>query len=281
MKYDILLERVAHPPIKKLPKLEKAFANLALSTKENQEESIKKIEQILTNITDGCKVVVELARGGIWYDNCCVTALPKKEFIKDIGKFKKDSISIKNIESLIITIGLGLFKIMSPSEMVAIILHELGHWNVHFNSTSSVLLHLFRFILHTINVGGFIAIVITHQIAPIIYVMFLMIFLASNTINYFSQKVEYECDEIAVKYGYGDDLYSAFQKMKILRSKYKSEPAVIIFLRQIKDLFFGVTHPELEDRMTRITEHIKTKYKDLYNLPKHKKLIKEYYNISV
>jgi len=154
----------------------------------------------------------------------------------------------------------GLVRTSTHRELIAVLLHEVSHSRT-LDSLSSVAVGTGSYIL------GFFGGLILAGTLPISglfsYVLALTMTLVLSEIGSaaFMRQLEYKSDSFAVKYGYGDDLISAFAKIKKM---WKVPKCTSIFckLKEKIDSWFA-DHPEDKKR----ADHI-LKKKEFYEAAK-------------
>jgi hypothetical protein len=210
------------------------------------------------------------------FKNCMI--YPQYYFIKkkDIkfDKNKKPILeeSLLNIKTayFFIDIELFMYKLkLTPAEMVGILLHEIGHLTYHRNFITNFFgqfLSRFKNVLIISSIFSFIKMTL-YAFSPQFIALFLsIIFLFTRTLSFFEHKQEYYCDKFATKYGYGDEIASAFIKLgnytntvtKTSRTLFKK---IIDF---IKTIFNSSTHPGTVNRICTIAEQLKKDYINSY-----------------
>ena len=185
------------------------------------------------------------------------------------------------IERIYIFIGKPLLKVLSPRELVAVLLHEFGHV---FSTTSSIpgnILFVLKQILKIAFFSSPLIMKMMYNITAIhhILIVYLVISALLNGITFTEHIGEYGGDNYALKYGYGDELISALNKFGNNREKAKGGIAYKIkdFLRSLVAIVqrivaptFNSDHPDLEIRIKKLEEQIFNEFKKIY--PKYKEI---------
>lgn len=171
------------------------------------------------------------------------------------------------IDSFRIDIGIPLFNTFNKYEMTAILLHELGHVYSH---TSNLPL-LFQKILKwssTQQLGGTIISTLLHGIS-LYSSLFILAFIVSRSVMFTEHLEEYNCDQFAIKYGYGTEIATAINKIRNIENTYNDDHAFINkLLKTILSIFIPASHPDSKDRICNIINKIKKEYSDRYNIIK-------------
>jgi hypothetical protein len=244
---------------KYLNNLDNLFHNIKLNYSTNYiKKTIPKIQKELSLIT-GIK-------------NIKLINLKKQETVFIYPEYNFDKLtknnkglmdeSFNHVERIILAINFDLLfvkALLTPQEMTAIILHELGHLIQHRSKFSMYIFNKLRQIKLLINKVAYF---------PTLY--FIM-YIYSRPLSFFEHKQEYNCDKFAIKYGYGDELASAFVKFNpalFRNDKSRSRWA------KIKELFktiFNISpHPSDERRICQLMNGMKTEYmKDYPELNQH------------
>ena len=237
-------------------------------SKVELKQTAKQLNKTLKQILN---IPVEVLIGK--YETCGV--YPEFNFTKKdikLDKNKKPILeeSLLRVESayFFLDIKLFMYKLkLTPAEMVGVLLHEIGHITYHKSFISVLFVKIFRFIKSS-SVFDFLryifkkitSIIILNQL----YILFLaIIFIFTRTLSFFEHKEEYHCDKFAAKYGYGDELASAFIKLGNYTgsiSKNKSRGIFKKIVDFIKTIFNSSTHPDEINRICTIAEKLKIDY---------------------
>lgn len=153
-----------------------------------------------------------------------------------------------------IYITTGFLNNLTDREVMSILLHEVNH----MKSFKSIIIKLTTFSSKNFILFKFLE-AITENIRNgfnkrllNLYVIVLLLYIAIYIPSFmFSRKEEYESDEYVIRFGYGKDLISAFEKMK-KRQIVKDEKRTNLekILKMINDL--ERTHPTLENRINNL-----------------------------
>lgn len=249
----------------KFKKLERDFADLKqYRTRKEHEVIIPNIIHDLNKIFN-FEVEFNIIYTGIYRNNCTIMCYPNK--IDDKSNY---------INFITINMGLGIINLLEPRELIAILLHEFAHWHYNYDTYLPLLNNLIQKIRLIFGIGF-----ITLASITMWPLFLLMLLISATSTTLLSHSIEYGCDENAVKYGYGADLYSAFEKLKKIQDKFERKNKIQVLFSTISDFLFGSSHPSFKNRIEKISDHLKNKYANIYNTPKQKKLIEKYYNIKV
>lgn len=204
---------------------------------------------------------------------------------EDLKKLKFIAEPTKYIESLNIFIGVPLLKALTPPEMVATLLHEIGHT---FNSTSNISYIYMGVVkeLLSLSFAGYASLRIVNVIEQFLPVFYFGTLALVYGITITQHRNEYNADKYVVKYGYGDELVRVFKKLdtsvKIRENRTSIKTKLSKFLLLIKDFLvtaiFSYEHPSVQSRVDQIEDLLYDKYKELY--PKYATEIKEIQKIS-
>lgn len=253
----------------KLKSLEKQIQKLKTCKPSDINKEVDNLSTSLKNVFD-CEVRVSLAHKFPDSSNCQVMCFPVA--------FENPDDKLDGLVYFMgIILGSNLLEKLDAKQLVAVLLHEYGHWYMNYKTALPYMKHL----IETGQKIGLVAGAVLLQ--PVLWpTVLLMAFISSTVTSTMSHNIEYGCDKIAVKYGYGGDLYRAFKYMDKLEQKYKKKQSTISsFFGSLKDYLFGTTHPALEDRMERIISILKTEHPEIFESPDAKKLIKKYYGIQL
>jgi len=159
---------------------------------------------------------------------------------------------------------------LSPRELTALFLHEIGHVVNHIGEFVSIIqksAYLSKMILLAINL--FIG---SLYLLPLTLVI-------TRTLFWTLHIGEYNADKFAVEYGYGTEFISLMHKFE-KNIKVESESTIVQFLVKIYHYIFGNTHPSNKDRIRKIANIIKDEYSDKYKLNKKTKKLLDQYEIE-
>lgn len=284
----MLLNEVSEFAPKKLREMEATFAALKKSS-NNKTARLKLLQQIkeFTKIHD---IVL------FFDDDFNFAVIPKykdveilgiaKAFLtmfseknaplmdKNLRKLKSVEESSEAIDIVYIYIGKPLLKMLTPSELVAIVLHELGHvYSTTSHIPGNLAFLLKGILLKPLNSKLFVEDVILSKLL-FLYSMTIAILVHGIT---FTQHVgEYRADNFALKYGYGDEMISALNKFRTIEKLFKkTTPKARIFLKKIVDLFWQIftidederrkqPHPDSIKRIRKLEEQMFEEYKKIY-----------------
>lgn len=173
--------------------------------------------------------------------------------IKDLDVVEEPS---KYIKKLYIVFGSDLIGDLSPRELTAIILHELGH---SFNYTANLprlFLSMFKNIIDF--TGKILAI-------PTFAVSLLISSILMRTLTFLDHRGEYKADQFAIKYGYADDIVKVLYKFHNKEVEMKDKQAwwekILWFIGR---LISPSTHPTSSSRIEEINNQMLNDYKKLY-----------------
>lgn len=179
------------------------------------------------------------------------------------------------VERIYVFIGKPFIRMFQPDELVAILLHEIGHvYAVTTNIPESVLQFFKTFIQMTIIVKFFLRVL--NQITEIYILYNLIVFGLVHGITFTQRYGEYKADKFALKYGYGDSLLTALDKLRIKeKPKHGLINSIKRFFQDIAILFSSLfvpqTHPSKEGRIRKLQEKIFNEYKIVY--PQYKDIL--------
>jgi hypothetical protein len=190
--------------------------------------------------------------------------IPELKEGKDLEPILQEGkIQLTNVAIMHIIYGIEFVKLLTPTELTAVLLHEIGHVCYDLKG-------IWKF-LNTVS----------SHITPILVVIpFYLIIqsLASLAYTFTSYQKEYLADSFAVDYGYGDELISALYKFnKNIKSPPVTKP--VPFITRFKNFlvwFFNIghrQHPETRDRICKMIKQMEEKYNDDYNV---KSILKKY-----
>ena len=267
-----------NPQIKKLESIIESLIQI---------EKDRKLESKLTSINEKLSqlfksnILVNIIYSGNDAYNCGIVCYPNNDALDYVNK-KIDVDISKEIQfygtkTVVIDIGVKLLDLLTAKEITAVLLHEFGHWYYNYIECISFGRYITSKIA-TILHGGAALAAIYAKALPLASLMYVLSVILASSSSFLQHKIEYKCDAFAIKYGYGDDLYSSFVKLKQLDSPTSGDKLTPknIFSIIISHLF-QTTHPSFDDRLREIIKSLETIYKNQYSSPVHKKIIAEYY----
>ena len=113
----------------------------------------------------------------------------------------------------------GLTKLLSEKEVDAVILHEVYHNKAKHIQKELAVKSPFYFLIGTVSA--------TAALTALPILGFLMYFISTNVLSVSLRRImgrrqEVNADEYAVKYGYGNELISALNKIEVLIKRFES-----------------------------------------------------------
>jgi hypothetical protein len=180
--------------------------------------------------------------------------------------------SLLNVKKVYFFIDIKMFIYdlkLTPSELVGILLHEIGHLTYHRNFITNFFgqfLSRFKNVLIISSIFSFIKMTL-YAFPPQFIALFLsIIFLFTRTLSFFEHKQEYYCDKFAAKYGYGDEIASAFVKLGNYTNTLPKTTRTLLkrIIDFIKTIFNSSTHPNNINRICTIAEKLKKDYINNY-----------------
>lgn len=294
-----LLEVSQYAP-QTLKNLEKIFARLKRD-KSNVKTRHALIEQIgkFTKINDiSIEFTNDFNAGVIPIYNVNNVKEVVKTFVNrlssSVGSISPDDLKItqsvveseKNIKRIYMFIGKPLLDVMTPAELVSIILHEIGHIYIASTNLIDSVSEFFKFVFN--NTFRFFAIFkLYNSMVNNIVIMSTQLFICYQLIVLglvhgitFTQRVaEYKSDNFAVKYGYGDELINVLNIFgKYKKREYSGQNRLSViekwfykFIVLVKMILNPQVHPEDDARIKNLEKQIFNEYKKLY--PNYKQII--------
>ena len=271
---------IAIDPPKKLITLEKVLDQYA-DPKSDFKELNKKISKILSDFTK-TKIKFKMSKSDIG----TAYIFPIYQLSNSATQLKKTNVleSLVHINNATIVVDYNLFykkAKMNSAEIIGILLHEIGHLTYHTSFVPNLLKSLSKVTLRLSSIANMAATILHLLPRQLSVIIGSTVLLCSRTLSFFDHKEEYKCDQYAVKYGYGDELASAFIKLKEHQSGQKTSKRTILnrILNYVQTIFNISTHPTDINRICELSKTIQNQYvKDYPFLDK--KLIKKLNLIS-
>lgn len=167
------------------------------------------------------------------------------------------------IKSFRIDIGMPLFSTLNNRELTSVILHELGHVYAHTSNLPRIFLRLIKFI-SVQQLSSSILTTILHGLS-VFSSLIILSFVVSRTIMFTEHLEEYNCDQFAVKYGYGEEIFRSINKFRKIETEYKDKKLWIFkIINTILNFLIPSSHPESKDRLCNIINTMKTDYVKKY-----------------
>lgn len=174
----------------------------------------------------------------------------------------------KYIRKIYIVLGDKLINLLTPRELTAIFLHELGHVYAHTANLPRMIVSILKKITAAsipvrIGAGIFFHAVIG---MPILITVMLISFFLSRSMTFIEHRGEYKADQFAVKYGYGDELIKVLYKIHNIET---NEQKNIHWLKKLLNFFIEIfvypsSHPDTPKRIIKISEDLEEEYKQMY-----------------
>lgn len=277
------------------------FSDVIFEALEKRPEILKKLEeqlkilkqdlsnkQIISQIEDTFKEFthvkhVQLTIENKWKDslNASVLGIPFIQKVQTalfsfLDKIKNKGISSEvkmkdmehdipfYLERVYLILSPKLFNEFNERQIVAIILHEIGHLYNHDFSIFNYLFNIFVILLNkSLFLGSVISLILHHAISFSAFTI--SIFLFSRTLTFLEHRSEYNADKYPVKYGYGDDFIEVLKKFeeKKVTSKTNNKwlKKLIAFMT---DVFIVSTHPTTSNRIVEVAKIIRKEYCQQY-----------------
>ena len=235
-----------------LKQIDKDFAELKKDP--NDIKNRRRIEKHIKDFTGLKRVLFTTKKIGtahvIPIYNGLIFKSTKFQNLKDIKKLLEEDLkNSKYVNRVIINFNPVFMQKLKPRELTAVLLHEIGHIYQHKSHVYHVLRTIFS------KSSGILIFFL-----PIIPAL-ITILLILRSIDFLEHRNEYNADEFANKYGYGDELVRAFKKTLTPQNKKPVKEIVKDFLLKI---FLGTSHPPTRKRMCKLINDSLKKYKDLY-----------------
>lgn len=172
------------------------------------------------------------------------------------SKIKTSDDIIQYIDTIYIIFGTKLLKECTNKEVVAIILHEFGHV---FGHTS----YIFKLAAIINNILRKIILQLKQfAIFPFLGLIVFAIIILTKSLSFLEHINEYNADEFAIKYGYGDEMAAIIIKWKNQEEKKFKINEFLKWL--IKLTIPGSTHPSNEKRICNLKNKLLNDYTKQY-----------------
>ena len=284
----MLLNEVSEYAPKKLREMEDTFAALKKSS-NNKQARLKLLQQIkeFTKIHDVVLFFDNEFNFAIipQYKNVEILGIAKafltmfsEEHAPLANKKLKKITSVEEssdaIEIVYIYIGKPLLKMLTPQELVAVLLHELGHaysTTSHLPSNLAVLFK--RLLLKPLKSK---AISNDTILSKLLFLYSMTISILVHGITFTQHIGEHNADNFSLKYGYGDEMISALNKFHTIEKLFKqTRPKAKTFLQKIIEMFWNIfsidddekrtqPHPESKKRIEKLESQMFEEYKKIY-----------------
>ena len=174
--------------------------------------------------------------------------------------------NIEYVQKVYIIFGHTLLKKCTPQEVMAIILHELGH--------------IFGHTAYIIDLAGNLNNLLRKIYSKLIYfswfpftgIVVLILSNFSRSLSFFEHISEYNADSFVARYGYGDDMVRVAIKWKKESEKIDSKNQTSKILKYILSFMTpGRSHPTDEKRICHLKDKIFNDFKNRYK-PLNKEL---------
>jgi hypothetical protein len=189
----------------------------------------------------------------------------KRVFFENSGSINKDKLN-KYVEGMHIFCGLPFIKELklTSGEIVAILLHEIGHIYYYHSLFPRILMHYGSVLGLSGMITGIFNTVFNGSLGVIIMsVSYLLL----RTLSIFEHKEEFGCDKVATEYGFGKEIRDVMIKL----GKYTGNINKDLKRSIIKKLFDGLvkivsasSHPNSVDRVCKINRDMLEEYSKMY-----------------
>ena len=234
--------------------------------KQSEYKSLnKEVSVILSKFTKS-KIVFKMNNN---IGTACI--YPEYKFSSTTAPIKSVEIleSLTHIKKATILVDYDLFfkKLkLTSSELIGVILHEVGHLTYHTSFFPGLFKHLFRFGLDAaLRIAGLARLL---RLIPLDLTLTIWAtsLLCSRTLSIFEHMEEYDCDKYAIKYGYGDELISAFIKLNEYTSgKFTTKRGIFSKLFNYTKSILNITsHPTDVNRICKMSKLVQQDYTDDY-----------------
>ncbi len=242
-----------------LKKIDSSFQKMK-KTAAFKGEDKRNLQKLVSEFTGATKVYVSVKKNMM---NAYIIPIYNGILFKDI-KDKKNS-AIKNtmlsgdiqnskyIDKLYITFGDQLIETLQPTELTAVLLHELGHAFLHTSHVRVIVNLILR------KISFILGVVLYFNSIPFSFFPWLVVL---RTLNFLDHLEEYNADKYAVKYGYADDMSRVLIKFHNIETKNKSK--IHIFLIEVLKFILLSSHPRSKSRLSKLKKTYQKKYAELY-----------------
>lgn len=288
--YDFLINEVSEFAPQKLKDIEVSFENLKKDSKNKLHRisliqnikdfsKIKNVILILDNEMNAGIIPVYKPETAISFVSVFKNTFPFGKYDKPITpKELKNLKTVKEpvdaIDRIYLFIGRPLLRILSPQELVAVLLHELGHVYIVTSSIPYQVLRLIKnFAQYFVAVKSFLY--VTNIITEFYLIFTLLSFGMIYGITFTRRLGETEADKYVLKYGYGDEFITTMNKFNAPRKVKKSfigkvNDYIKTFGDYLKFIFDPFEHPSNTKRIDDIENKIFNDYRKIY--PQYKSI---------
>jgi len=247
------------------------FSELQTSELKQQRAILSKLEDKLTKIF-GVTFIVEVHTYGEFADNFAILPILKPENNSPSNQISNTSIKLNKLDMAYIFMGNEILHTSKPTELTAILLHEVGHLTEHISAMQNM------FMKYISKVNYFADVMSRY---PIINFVFSPLFFITNrSLSFTNHAYEYHADRFAVRYGYGDELAN-WCKANLKHEK-KANTKVSTFMKitnVLNSVFDAATHPSFDKRIREIVNEMKTNYPKQYKSKQIKSILDKHYKL--
>lgn len=177
--------------------------------------------------------------------------------------------SAKNISHIYVIIGDELISHCTPQQMVAVILHELGHVFARTSNWPNFLPILAKKLLMFGSGVTFLLRLISNIPPVVLYITMFITIMGVHGLTFLDRIGEYRADNFAAKYGYGDELVKLIYSIDARRKNNDKKRSFFIRIISMIYKFFETTfdppeHPSDESRINNLKKRIEKEFKELY-----------------
>ena len=183
--------------------------------------------------------------------------------------------SSKYIDFVYLFLGKPLIFSLKPKEILAIILHEMGHiFYLTSNLNRRVILVLKSIMSKSLIIGPVINYFLYSFISfQILIASIVLAILMIRGLTFLDHMDENFADNYALKYGYGDDLIFSLRKIEMYTKTKRSNKIkritdvfkiIVNFFLSINRVIYPSDHPTIQKRVENLEQQIFNRFKEIY-----------------
>ncbi|MFW6219383.1 MAG: M48 family metalloprotease [bacterium] len=270
---DILSQDIIYEAIpNRSPVLKNIEEDISELKKDKNNRSImKNIERNISKFSNIKNVQFKVVSGNNAYCITIYTDFFNKSLLDIFKKNEKkpkrlthivsEKETAKYIDRCYIFIGKDLLDMFTSQEIVAVLLHEIGHSFAHTTNIPNIIKVVNNFIRNI-----YTKLLTLYLFVPFTTLILFIITSFSRTLSFFEHVGEYNADKFAARYGYGDELSRVILKLNLDIQKEKPSTS---WTKKILNKIIGLikpgkTHPDDINRLKKLKESTLNEYKNRY-----------------
>lgn len=195
-----------------------------------------------------------------WID---ATFIPAIKGLSTSSEFKNGKLYFKGLEYIMVYYSSALEKMCTKDEIIAVLLHEIGHHTTKYAFLFSSLISIFQNVALLI---GVIMIIGLSQLGITLYGIAATSLWLNFPNSLFTRSMEYDSDSTSAALGYGEALKSALTKLDVYSESDDAYKNVTLIAKVFNKIIYSIRsilnttdHPSLNQRISNIDRTVPVK----------------------